>query len=57
MDYRPNAKRIEEGKSPLLNSNFCLSKSSKRMLCNARNSNECALIVAAGATMHEFSRS
>lgn len=40
MDYRPNAKRIEEGKSPLLNSNFCLSKSSKRMLCNARNSDE-----------------
>ena len=44
MDYRPNAKRMEEGKSPLLNAHFCLSKSSKRMLCNARNSDERALI-------------
>lgn len=44
MEYRPNAKKIEEGKSPLLNSHFCLSKSSKRMLCNARNSDERALI-------------
>lgn len=44
MDYRPNAKRIEEGKSPLLNSHFRLSKSSKRMLCSARNSVERAAI-------------
>jgi hypothetical protein len=44
MEYRPNAKKIEEGKSPLLSSHFCLSKSSKRMLCNARNSDERALI-------------
>lgn len=44
MDYRPNAKKIEEGKSPLLNSQFRLSKSSKRMLCSARKSKERAVI-------------
>lgn len=40
MDYRPNPEKIKAGKSPLLNPQFRLSKSSKQMLCSARNSEE-----------------